>query len=250
MTKPEILISLRTQERIIEHTYGRSIIGFLMTDFPELAPEWLSLDESYKNPFLNLEHFVENWWAVPRQSYNGYDDQFEGCLWKRKSRVKSFGDISHGGKDISGQYSPSYITFRCLWDTNIDFHELFKRWVELLPVDIGMLHVFTDNERPENPSSDMYSFQSGTFGGPARPGIPDIAWAMAYSTDSGIDVNISGLENAGYRVETCGDTHIVYVTDQLSNVISEFENFAYRRMEMKPLFKADTFRSTVSANQC
>ena len=104
-----------------------------------------------------------------------------------------------------------------------------------------MLHLFTDVERATWRTEDDSWFETGSFGGSAKPGIPNIGWAMAYGREYASEVDADRISAAGFPVDYVGDVVIVRITKNLSDVVYDFEHFATKRAELKQLFRPDLF---------
>lgn len=244
MAKPNIIISIETNAETEAADFGRSLIGSLCHEDPRLVPERLSTTENYKDPFLGIDDFLANWWAIPVKTIvdgQTRPDSFSGPSWKRKSVLASRGMISHGITDLRYHKYPSSIWYECRWLNGINFNHLFDAWVRLSNADIGMLHVFTDREKQELQTENGSWFETGSFGGAAKPGLPNIGWAMAYGASYAAEVDAARIRSEGFPVDEIDGVTIVRVTDKLSDVVDDFEQFSRRRAELKALFRPSLF---------
>lgn len=244
MAKPSVLISIDTMIETEDRTFGRDFMQCLLREDARLTPELVSETERFTEPFVDLDHFMDKWWAMPVKSYvDGrlQGERFGGPLWKRKSSLASRGVIDHGLLNIRNQRTPSGLWFECRWANDVSFDHLFEAWVRLSHPDMGMLHVFTDIERASLHTSAGTSFSVGSFGGPAKPGLPNIGWAMAYGKERAAEVDIERIAAAGFPVREVDGTIIVQVTEKLSDVIDDFPTFSKRRAELKRLFRLGLF---------
>ena len=244
MPKPTILIAIDTYAETESESYGRSFIQSLCNEDPRLVPERLSTEESYKDSFLGVEDFVANWWAIPvKTTVDGQarPDSFDGPSWMRKSSLIGRGMINHGITDIKYQKHPSSIWFESRWAKDVDFNHLFEAWRELSHPDIAMLHLFTEPEMHwQDYDADM-SFRVGSFGGPAKPGLSNIGWAMAYGKGHAHEVDVARIKAAGFPVDERDGVIVVRVTESLADVVNDFDHFSRRRAELKALFRPDLF---------
>ncbi len=207
-------------------------------------PEKLSTTENYNDPFLGVDDFLANWWAIPvKTTVDGQarPDSFDGPSWKGKSILASRGMVNHGITDLRYHKHPSRIWYECRWAKNVDFNHLFAAWVRMFSADIGMLHLFTDTEKREPQTEDESWFQTGSFGGPARPGLPNMGWAMAYGAGYAAEVDAARIRSEGFPIEELNGVTIVRVTDKLSDVVDDFDQFSRRRAELKALFRSSLF---------
>ncbi|MFC4291334.1 hypothetical protein ACFOWX_02780 [Sphingorhabdus arenilitoris] len=244
MTKPTILISIDTNAETEAEAFGRAFIQSLCDEDKRLVPEWLSTTESYKNPFLGIDDFVANWWAMPVKTLvdgKAFSEDFHGPAWKRKSSLASRGMINHGIVDIKYHKHLAGLWFECRWIKDVDFNHLFDGWVQLSHPEMGMLHVFTEPELHWQDYEVDSWFRTGSFGGPAKPGLPNIGWAMAYGEGYAGEVDAARIRAAGFPVDELDGVTVVRVTDKLNDVVDDFERFSARRAELKTLFRPDLF---------
>jgi hypothetical protein len=244
MAKPTILISIDTSAETEAESFGRAFIQSLCDEDKRLVPEWVSTSERYKDPFLGIDDFLTHWWAIPvKTTVDGQSrpDSFDGPFWKRKSSLASRGMVNHGITDLWYHKHPSGLWFECRWAKDVDFKHLFDAWVQLSHPEIGMLHVFTEPELHWQDYAADTSFRVGSFGGPAKPGLPNMGWAMAYGKDYAAEVDVARIRAAGFAVDERDGVTIVRVTDSLNDVVDDFECFSRRRAELKALFRPDLF---------
>lgn len=245
MPKPNVLISLRATLLTESKEFGRSFMQALLNEDIRLEPELVSLSERFKDPYVHLENFLEKWWAVHAKMYSDgrySGESYWGPTWRRRSNIASRGMINHGLVNIDHERTASTLWFESRWDNEIKFEALFSRWVALAKPNVGMLHMFTERELCSIRGGLSSAFAVGTFGGPAKPGIPDAGWAMAYGNGYAQDVDVDLLRHAGFLVEIIEDVIVVKITEKLSDVLDDYEHFNSRRDELKKLFRPGFFR--------
>jgi hypothetical protein len=244
VSKPAVLISIDTNAETEADAFGRAFIQSLCDEDKRLVPEWLSTSESYKDHFLGIDDFLANWWAIPVKTMvdgQSRPDSFDGPFWKRKSSITSRGMVNHGIVDIKSHKHPGTIWYEARWSKDVDFNHLFDAWVGLSHPDIGMLHLFTDAEKESLQSEDGSWFETGSFGGPFKPGLPNMGWAMAYGGGYAHEVDAARIRAAGFAVDERDGVTIVRLTEKLSDVVDDFDHFSKRRAELKSLFRPDLF---------
>ncbi len=244
MSKPTVLIAIDTNAETANEAFGRSFIQSLCDQDARLVPEKLSTTENYKDPFLGIDDFLANWWSIPEEvRVDGHFSRaaIQGPSWKRKSALASRGNVSHGFINQKNMKIPSRIWFESRWAKGVDFNQLFEAWVGLSHSEIGMLHLFTEVEKELLQSEGGAWFGTGTFGGPAKLGLPNIGWAMAYGGHYADEVDVARIRAAGFLVEERDGVTIVRVTDKLSDVVDNFALFSKRRGELKALFRPGLF---------
>ena len=247
MTKPSVLISMETFEDTTNHDFGRAFITALCREDERLIPEQLGLSEDYDSPYIDIEDFVENWWAMPSKSYFDGKLQKEGYwgpMWRRRRVVTSRGSIKHGTVTKKGYIIPASLGFDAKWHKQMDFNHLFDAWLQISKPEIAMLHVFTSMELPTGLAFDdpINKFFLGSFGGKACPGIPNMGWAMAYGGDMRKDVMVDPIRQAGFLVDEYDSFIVVRVTENLSDVVDDFAHFSQRRALLKTFFRPDMFK--------
>jgi hypothetical protein len=244
MGKPTVLLSIETFAETASEAFGRRFIDCLTSEDARLVPELVSDTERFKDPFVDAEHFIEKWWAMPYKMYldgKFVSEGFHGPMWKRKSVLVSRGMVKHGRLNVKGKKIGSDIWFESQWRKDLNFFGLFERWIGISNPNVGMLHVFTDVERNMLRAQDGLSFEVGSFGGPAKPGLPEMGWAMAYGPEYAAEVDVGRIAGAGFKVSEIGGAQVVQVTDRLADVVDDYASFARRRAELKSLFRPDLF---------
>ena len=99
MKLPYVLISIQTSAATAPPDIGRRFIEELIACDERLTPEYLSTDESYKDRYEGVDHFVSNWWAMLARTTGpntSPSESYWGPLWKRKRKIRSSGHIEHG----------------------------------------------------------------------------------------------------------------------------------------------------------
>ena len=244
MPKPNVLIALRTYANTEALDFGRRFITALCEEDARLIPELLSTSERFKDPFVDIDHFVRKWWAMPVKMYEDgrlVGERFAGPMWKRKSSLASRGKVNHGLVTVSDRKLRSSIWYQCRWSSKVDFEHLFDAWVELSQPEVGMLHLFTEPELRRKQSEAASSFENGSFGGRMKPGLPNIGWTMAYGRGYADEVDGARIKAAGFDVEERGGASLVRVTKSLSDVVDDFAYFSGRRAVLKGLFRPGLF---------
>lgn len=242
MSKPTVLISIETWVHTEARDFGREFMQCLLDTDARLVPELVSTSETFKEPFVCVDDFLANWWAMPVQTHIGgrlTGESLWGPMWKRKSALASRGMVNHGLINLKGQRIPSTLWFESRWHPAVDFERLFDRWVTLSRPSVAMLHLFTDAEPQQGGAAS--SFAAGSFGGPAKPGLPNIGWAMAYGEEYSSEVDPARLKACGYAVRVSDQITTVQVTEALSDVSDDFLRFSQRRSALKGLFRPELF---------
>lgn len=244
MSKPTVLISLESPIESDPKPFGRRVIETLVHTEERLAPEFLSESERFSERYVGIDDFVENWWGRNADLY--VDGRFlssssSGPMWKRKSQPAGRGMIHHGGVNLKGNRINSSIWLESRWAKDIAYSSLFDAWVDLYRPSVGMLHLFTDRELSFLNDETGSWFKNGSFGGPAKPGIPNLGWSMAFGSDYAEGVDVAGIKADGFPIDDFGGLVVVRVTDYISDVVDDFPHFSRRRAKLKTFFPQGLF---------
>lgn len=240
--KKYIKINVRTKGETVNWRIGEHILDSLCEFQGNLLPEQISHNpDKFDAPFLGKK-CVENFWATPvTLSYGGGTFEVADTFaWRRKKSVKSLGYVTHTKRNIKSQIVPGEISFTSDYASKVNFYELFKSWCCILPPQIGMLHLFVEEELKDLGRYD--SFRLGSFNASLNPEICGIGWAMYYGPDFCKNIDIQKLEESGFFVEKIGDGFIVRVTQNIADVNDNFAIFSERREEMRKLFPQNFFK--------
>jgi hypothetical protein len=235
---------METASETESQSFGRRFMKALIDASPRLTPELVSASEQFKEQFNDIDSFIHDWWAIPATSYADgmlVGESFWGPHWKRRSALASRGMVNHGLIDVKGRRTLSNLWFEARWKPTVNFELLFEDWVGIAKPSIGMIHLFTDRERLFSQAGASASFAAGSFGGPAKPGIPNMGWAMAYGDEYLKEVDVSRIKNRGFFVYEREDVVVVRVTEKLSDVADNFDYFSKRRSELKSMFNPELF---------
>lgn len=244
MTSPRVKIKIETNAETASKSTGRQVIEAVCRE-PKLVPQRLGYGETYDADWSGVDDFVENHWAQEswiRDPYSHAKYEFlTGPEWLRRSRPASSGKVVHKHTTTRGDALAGRLSFDSKWDVSINFEHLFQEWLVAFPARIGMLHVFTGPELRKHQSEAESWFQTGSFGGPMKPGLPNIGWAMVYGGEYRAEVDADAIQAAGFPIEDFGQTWLVRVTDRLADVVDDFAEFSRRRAELKALFQPGLF---------
>lgn len=160
-------------------------------------------------------------------------------IWKRTQNVKSSGYVYHSMRTPFGDTLPAEISLSADWHAGIDWRGLFQAMCQLSETQLGMLHLFTNPElQPQDQDGD---FQIGFFGLTSESKIPDIAWAMFYGNELSGEVNSGCIAKAGFPIIKIGEGYLVQVSDDLSDIASDFPTFSRKRHILRSQFREGLF---------
>ena len=240
MPTPTVLISIEALTDVSSVEVGRKFMKTLCEVDPRLQPEQVAFSEEYKDPFISIDDFAENWWRSGGAMTLGdryVGEAVFGPFWRRKSGLTNRGFVKHADLRDPRYLIPSTVWFQSRWNKIVDFERLFEGWVKLTSPDIGMLHLFTEPEQGRR-DSNYKDFQLGYFGRPEE-GVPNLGWAMVFGERYDGMYDKSGIVSAGYSVSELGNATIIRVTDKLGDVFENFDNFSLRRANLRSYFRPD-----------
>jgi hypothetical protein len=222
--KKHLLISIVTRKKMIEEPYGRNILSLFYDKYPLLAPQYANFYEPINKPINNPDEALEYW----------EDEEFLG---RRRNAVVGSWYIS------PDRIKEGWLTFKYNWRSKIDWFKLFQELMTLTEGYFGYVHVITDTERePAGAGSAICCFLYGTPGVHLKKGIPNLGWAHYFGEEYVKELDIPLLEKNGFKVQKLGDGYVFQLTDNLSDVIDNYDHFDERRKVMKSLFRPDLFQ--------
>lgn len=239
--KPYVQISVRSKIETVGWDVGSQLLESLYLSDGLLAPEFVSHNADKINvPFEGKEQ-AEGLWAEKTsiRANGSLSDFFLDFAWKRKRAIKCSGRISHMSRNFRNQIVPADIFLNSAYSEKVDWYHFFKVWCEIFPPQLGMLHYFTEPELQPHMLND--SFQIGSFNAALRPDVPNAGWAMFYGNEFAEKVDAERIADAGFPIEKIGDGYLVRVTNDIRDVVADFQLFTQRRTELKSLFPEGFF---------
>ncbi len=239
--KSYILISLRTKIETIDWDSGSQLLDSLNLYNGLLAPEFVSHNpDRVTDQLEGLSHAKGLWAEKISIRVNGSPSEyFDSFAWKRKKSVKSTGSVSHTMINARNQVVPGSVCLNSVFSDKIDWYQLFKTWSGIFSPQLGMLHYFTEPEL--GPHERYKSFQVGSFKAALKPEVPNSGWAMFYGDEFAEKVDLDRIASAGFPIEKVGDGYLVRVTNDIQDIVADFQLFSLRRVELKSLFPEGFF---------
>lgn len=225
MRKKYVLISLVSRQKITQDFYGRNILSLFYEHYPSLSPQFANFYEPVNHPIPTLEQALEYWEGDPG-------------LYRRKNSIVGNWYIATDGDGI---FSP---IFEYNWNTKINWFYIFQQLVTLSKAYFGYVHVFTENEiEGAAAGSSISCFLRGTPSMYLKKGIPQLGWGHYFGEEYVKELDIPLLKKHGFSVEPLGEGYVFNLTNQLSDVITNYEYFNERRILLKSLFRPDLFQN-------
>jgi hypothetical protein len=225
--KKYVLISLVTNKPLIKETYGRKILSLFYDNYPLLEPQFANFYEPINKPIKTINEALEYWdWK-----------NLPAFMCRRKKNVVGSWWVS---EDISRN---GYIKLEYNWNNKIEWLHLFHELVRISGTYFGYIHVFTEKEiEPASPGSAIGSFTRGTPGVQLKKGIPQLGWAHYFGEEYVKEIDVPLLQKNGFDVQKLGEGYVFHITDKLSDVIDNYDQFNERRKLLKSLFRPDLFQ--------
>jgi hypothetical protein len=225
MRKKYVLLSLVTRKKLTKDPYGRKVLSLFYEGYPMLAPQTANFYEPINQPVPDVEAALEYW-------------ENEEFLFRRRNSITGWGNIG-----------PDRIHVNCIfleynWSTKIDWFDFFKELVEVTESYFGYVHVFTDREiEPAGAGSAIDCFLGGTPGVHLKKGIPQLGWGHYFGEEYVKELNVPLIKKLGFSIEPLGEGYVFHLTDQLSDVITDYDYFNDRRQLLKSLFRPELFQN-------
>jgi len=240
MSKDEIKFSAITSKPTAEWSLGRQVLAAFEEVSPQLAPEVLYQWEDKIGPFESVEATEPYWAQLAQMRVNGALSEFPvGLRWKRNRAAKYEAEISHTRSDARGNTIDGRLNVYAAVHKKTNWCLLGARLGELMNADLAMLHCFAsfDNQsvRSNTPESRFRSFTI------LDGKVPNIGWGMLYGGRFVHEVDAAAISAAGFPVQKIGDGYFVQVTEDINDVVNDFDMFSKRRAKLKSLFRDDLF---------
>lgn len=227
MAKPKIIISILTDEDTKQIEFGKKLMGYLFSN-RLLCPEFASNSEPINGPIASESDAMSTWPGSP-------------FLCRRKHSIISQLSVHHTGNFGSGA-----IIFDAIYIDKIDWKDFFEGLVLISKAHYGYLHVITDYERDNSElhPEDSYSFFLGAFSTTIKAGIAEMAWANFFGRRWSEEVHSDYLSQHNAQVESVLGGHLISVTNNISDVISDYQMFNDARQKLKDSFRPGFFRNS------
>ena len=260
--KPYVIIALTTLYDLNTEQFGEALYSTIGGVEPKLLPQkagWLgrlSSDIASAADFASL-------WGKDRQMYTserrGGKKRGTGIYcpveWARPSAIKSKGNIIHPGLKYSNQTGG--MVLRSEWRERVDWLGLFRELCLLTKAAHGMLHIFTPEEVTQlDPREHSQYLREGFHGqqaftysidpygirrapGPGDPNlltfrqVPDLTWATWLGTNFNDQYEARGLMDIVANNTEIKDGLLFTITDQLRDVLRDFQAFQKEREFVK-----------------
>ena len=215
-----------SREKLTKETYGKNILSLFYQKYFNLFPQMANFCEPVNQPILTIEEALKYWEGRPG-------------LYRRKNKVVGSWYISEDFDNVG------YLTFEYNWNKNVNWFHLFKDLIMESKSYFGYIHVFTDREiEPSGAGSAICCFLRGTPSWALREnGIPQLAWANYFGEEYVKELDLSLLQHHGFQVSPLGEGYVFNVTDQLEDVITQYDHFNTRRQVLKSLFRPGLFQN-------
>ncbi len=236
----EIKFFAISSEPTTDWSLGKQVLAAFEETGTQLIPEVLFHWDDKIGPFISVEQVEPYWAQVAQMRVNGVLSEFSiGLRWKRNKVAKYEAEISHTRKDARGNTLDGRLSVYAPLHKKTDWRHLGARICEVMNADLAMLHCFTsfDNEPAQSNTPESY-FRSFTI---VDAKIPNIGWGMFYGRRFVHEVDEAAISAAGFPVQRIGEGYLVQVTEDINDVVNDFDRFSKRRAELKSLFRDDLF---------
>jgi len=247
MTTELVRFSLNTRKDMASWSFGKRFVQSLCDFDPRFVPERVGHGERRTAPFAGIDD-CESLWASPIE-YRMGDlrwDSFEQFWWRRSSRVRALGRVDHTRRvGPRNELFPGTIKSDFGAVKDVRWREFFAGCCQLCEPIFAMLHWFTAHEmkRGEMASgSPQLGFRLGTQNWElAERQIPQLAWGTYWGEELAQWADVAALRQGGFDVEPLGNGWLLWLSPNLTDVLSDFSSFVSRRSEAKRHFLPGLF---------
>ena len=231
MKIPYVVISLATYEDTIPWSFGQRLLE-LLCSYPKLQPERIGYWDIDMEPFGSVDDMESRWVRRTINEYQGKKiEGLESHWWERKRVARSTVYFSHTFTNMKSTQMLGILNLHAHYHKSVDWRELFDNLCVLMKPKNGMLHIFTDDERPMGRGNQK--FPMGSFDSPTRSGPYDFGWMYVSGHNCYDEVMAADLEGTDIiRVD-----HGSYATLQIAKgedeLFNDFKTFAARRELLK-----------------
>lgn len=243
MKKPEIAFELYTRKPTADWTVGRRLLTFLTEFDDRLVPQTLD-NWGVKREFISVEE-TEPYWAIKSiqrgtKDHYYYNEMHLSVGLKRKRVVNYHTELRHMSVNRKGRVVPARMHFTATYHKAIDWEELFLGVCDILESNTAFMHYFGDSEKRWSlVRGKYYKDMSHHFLVPAKY-VQEQTKDFAHYIE---DELVQKIKGEGFLVKKVNDGHLIKVTDNLQDVIDDFDVFAARRDQLKAMFPEGLFKS-------
>ena len=226
MKRKYVFLSMVSREKLTKEPHGHNILKLLYEKYPNLAPEYCNYHEPVNIPTPTFE-----------DAYKLWNEEWFFC--RRKHSVQMNISIMLNRFDVSS------IRFECNWHKEIKWLNLFEELMKESKSYFGYIHFFTDREIESGEiGSAVDCFLRGTPSWALKEnGIPQLAWANYFGEEYVKELDVSLLQQHGFEVNPLGDGYVFNVTNNIEDIITNYDHFNARRQELKSLFRPGLFQN-------
>lgn len=231
MKREYVIISLITHEDTTDWKFGRRLFEILCA-YPKLQPEWVGEMGLNMQPFGSIEAMEPRWAATTELEINGVvRHPLNYHWWERRKLCKTSFSFRHPHTNMKNTWSPGIFKIDAQYHKSVDWREVFDRICALMKPKIGMLHIFTKDERPMGKGNQNFPF--GTLWSLDGYHPYDFGWMYAGGHECYADVMNADLSGTDIIREDFGLYATLQVAKGEDELFNDFSSFAARREELK-----------------
>lgn len=236
---PYIIISLRTREETTAWSFGQRMFHILWGQNKSIEPQRVAHWDDESWAFESCEALKDKWYVPQLVEVNGsmFKHQ-EQLIWTKKRNIQQKCRFAHTFQNQKGSISSGLLQAEFAYHEDVDWHLMFTELCHLFQPQLGMLHLFTEDDCP--PERRHRYFQNGQFGAVYRPHVPGFGWMFAAGHEfydrsmkpEVSDIDIERIDHGSYCT--------LQIAKGVEELVTDFDGFAHRRkllMERLPIIQ-------------
>lgn len=226
MKRKYVLISIISKTSQISTENKKNLLSLFYNEYQILAPNFANFCEPINQPISSVETALPFLGDKP-------------SLFKRKSKILGIWDIAH---DIDNKLG---FIFKYQWNNQINWLSLFTKLINFTDTHFAYMHVFTEKElEPAGLGSAISCFTGGTPAWALRKnGIPQLAWANYWGKEYTQELTDSIKQELSPYIQPLDQGHIFHLTENIEDIINNYEFFDQRRQHIKRMFRPGLFQN-------
>ena len=226
-----IVISIRTTIETDTISLGKNLLEIFCAR-SLLRPEIIGHHDQDNWAFMTPNAISNHW--TKQHDIDVYGKTISAVMsqfWKRKSAPEYTCYFKHSCTSIYGNWIAADFKVYCEYNDAVDYQNFFEDLCTLLKPQLGMLHLFTDNE-PFQTAKGQF-FHRGIFGTPeGEAGPRGFGWMFAAGNDFYERTMEPIVDDIGVVRKDYSDYCTLQIAQDDNEIINDFGAFSQRRQKL------------------
>lgn len=236
LKSPEIAFEIYTLNPTIDWKVGKRLLTFITEFDDRLIPQTLD-NWGIKHDFKSVEASKPYWApeAVRKGTKdNYYYHEFNLSIGLKRRRVVNYEtELKHTSMNRKGRLTRGRMRFSAQYHKAIEWEKLFLGICDILGSNTALLHYFGQFEKRWSLVGGVNFLNiSHHFLVPAKY-VQEQRKGFAYYIEEDL---IQKIRDHGFSIDKLNDGYLIKVTENLQDMIDDFESFAKRRNILRSLF--------------